>query len=283
MTSPSDIRPRKGQLIHLCGAVREHFRRFRRVVRNYRRRVFVGPRGRLRLIRDGALDFSWLEPETRRAPLVIEIGANSGQDTLRILDFFTRADVLCFEPDPRAIKSWRATVTSPRADLFPLAIGQECGETTFYQSQGLPPGATEEDFPEGWDLSGSIIAPKNHTIIHPWSDFTSGIRVRVETLDSVATKFLAGQREVRFPVGLIWADVQGAERQLIAGARRTLEATQYFYTEYSNDELYEGQPRLDELEKLLPNFRVARLWANDVLFENKEFRPISKALRWRRS
>lgn len=280
MTSPSDIGPRRGQLIHIGRAVRQHLLRFRQVLRSFRRRVLVGPYGRLRLVRAGALDFSRLGPETRRAPLVIEVGANSGEDTLRILDFFTGAHVLCFEPDPRAIRNWRATVTNPRADLFPLAIGRECGEATFYQSGGLPPGATKEDFPEGWDLSGSIITPKNHTIIHPWSNFTSGIRVRIETLDSVATKFLAGQQEVRFPVGLLWADVQGAERELIAGARQTLEATQYFYTEYSNDELYEGQPRLDELEELLPNFRVARLWANDVLFENKRFRPISKTLRW---
>ena len=58
-------------------------------------------------------------------------------------------------------------------------------------------------------------------------------------------------------IDFIWADVQGAERELIEGGKETLnKKTRYFYTEFSNEELYEDQPTLDEICRLLPNFKI---------------------------
>jgi hypothetical protein len=66
--------------------------------------------------------------------------------------------------------------------------------------------------------------------------------------------------------------VQGAEADLIKGGKRALQHTRYFYTEYSNYELYEGQPRLRSLMKLLPDFAIVARYSNDVLFENKQYK-----------
>lgn len=62
--------------------------------------------------------------------------------------------------------------------------------------------------------------------------------------------------------------MQGAEGDLIAGGSETLARTRYFYTEYSNDEMYEGQPSLAQLVDMLPNFCIFRRYQWDVLFEN---------------
>ena len=41
-------------------------------------------------------------------------------------------------------------------------------------------------------------------------------------------------------IDLIWADVQGAEADLIEGGTEALRRTRYFYTEYNNQELIRG-------------------------------------------
>lgn len=72
-------------------------------------------------------------------------------------------------------------------------------------------------------------------------------------------------------VDFIWADVQGAEIDLINGGRVTLSNTRYLYTEYSNRELYEGQVGLKTLLKSLPEFEVVHRFAHDVLLRNRRF------------
>lgn len=220
-------------------------------------------------IEKGQLGLNYMGSLVPDADLVVEVGANSGQDTRLLLEAFPRAEIWCFEPDPRAIKAWRRNITNPRATLLPIAVGDHSGEVTFHQSDGLPPDVPAEDFPEGWDLSGSIMRPKNHTTVHPWSKFETAISVKGETLDALMENTLEKFSAQQFPIGLIWADVQGAEELLIKGAYQTLKKSRFFYTEYSNEELYEGQVSLGRLISLLPDFRIRRIWTNDVLFENR--------------
>ena len=66
----------------------------------------------------------------------------------------------------------------------------------------------------------------------------------------------------------IWADVQGAESDL-DGAARFLRSSRYFYTEYSNDEWYEGQIKLADLLERLPAFELVRRYPMDALFKNQ--------------
>jgi FkbM family methyltransferase len=112
-----------------------------------------------------------------------------------------------------------------------------------------------------WTYSSSLREPKHHLQRFPVS-FGPTIEVRTLTLDRYCAQ------EGIDGVDFIWADIQGAEAQMIRGARATLSRTRYLYTEYSDDELYEGQASLDEMLGLLPEFRVLELWPDDVLLEN---------------
>jgi 2-O-methyltransferase len=118
------------------------------------------------------------------------------------------------------------------------------------------------EYPEGWDQSGSLRAPKSHKIVWPWVKFESIVAVQVRRLDTWARENGIGT------VDFIWVDLQGAEGDLISGGREALARTRYLYTEYSNDELYEGQPNLVQLMEMLPNFSVLSRYAMDVLFKN---------------
>lgn len=141
-----------------------------------------------------------------------------------------------------------------------MAIGAADARMTLYQSTGAPPGRDEE-FPEGWHLSGSLRPPKAHLDVHPWCKFETTIEVSVQRLDTWA--FSAGISAVDF----IWADVQGAELDLINGGKVTLESTAFFYTEYALQELYDGQVPLDKIQAALPNHRLVQRFQHDALFE----------------
>jgi hypothetical protein len=70
-------------------------------------------------------------------------------------------------------------------------------------------------------------------------------------------------------VDFIWADVQGAESDLILGALQTLSKTDYFYTEFSDDEWYEGQINFQLLSSLLSNFSLVHKFNSDALFRRR--------------
>ena len=198
-------------------------------------------------------------------PVVLDIGANDGEHTQMFLNLFQRANVYSFEPDPRACARYLLRLPRhARAHLVRMAVGAQDGTTMFYSSQGAPSEEWARRLPNGWDLSGSIRRPKAHLVVHPWCSFEP-IRVPVTRLDTWTSQHLPGN------IDFIWADVQGAEGDLIAGGRDTLSRTQYFYTEYSNHELYEGQPTLEQLREMLPGFDVVKVFENDVLFRNRSW------------
>lgn len=201
------------------------------------------------------------------SPVVLDIGAHDGGTTAMFLDIFPGAKVFAFEPDPRAAAKFKARINNhPRAKLFEHAIGAIDGEAEFHVSSGLPPDMTPDNaakyFPQGWDMSGSLHAPKTHTAVWPWCKFERSVTVPVRRLDSWAKEQGVGA------IDFIWADVQGAEGDLIAGAKSTLAKSRFFYTEYSNEEWYAGQPKLAEIVHMLAGFTILRRYEMDVLFKN---------------
>lgn len=198
---------------------------------------------------------------TSHEPIILDIGCNEGDHTRMFLGLFPRARVFSFEADPRPCGRFRKTINSPRVSLFETAVGSLDGVALFHQSDGQAPNV---DKPYSWDLSGSIKKPAGHLQMHPWCRFDMRLPVPITRLDTWAEMFLPGDGHVDF----IWMDVQGAEGDVISGAHNTLSRTLYFYTEYSNLELYEGQPNLEQLKAMLPRFEVARVFQYDVLFRN---------------
>jgi 2-O-methyltransferase len=200
----------------------------------------------------------------RQDPIILDIGTNNGGHTRAFFDLFPYGIIHSFEPDPRCIAKFKANLASyPRAKLHEVAIGAFDGTAEFNASGGQN---TDVNYimPEGWDMSGSLHKPKGHLKTNPSITFDNKFPVTVQKLDSWYSQ--NANRVIDF----IWADVQGAEEDLIRGGIETLQNnTRYFYTEYSNDELYEGQITLSEIEAILTNFRIHTLFGNDVLLENR--------------
>lgn len=215
-------------------------------------------------LEEGELDIAHLPRllGTNR-PVILEIGCNDGFHTRRFVETFPEARIYGFEPDARALRRFAQHETSAQVTLVPVAIGAADGTTRFFASRGAPSPESAARLPEGWDLSGSIRPPKNHLKRAPWCTFDAGSDVPIRSLDSWARE--AGVDRVDF----IWADVQGAESDVVLGGRETLARTRYLYTEYNNEEMYEGQVNLKGLLALLPQFEVLRRYHGDVLLANR--------------
>ncbi len=185
---------------------------------------------------------------------IIEIGANIGQDTKQLLKY--RSIVHAFEPDPRN----EINIQSNNLIVNKLAISNKIGQEQFYLSNRKQ---------SRWTESSSIKTPINHLIKYPYIDFDKVIEVDSITLDKYTN-----QKDIKH-IDFIWCDIQGAEKEMILGAKTSLSFTKYLYIEYSNEELYEDQPNLTTLISLLPGkWNIIEDYGTDILLENITYNPI---------
>jgi FkbM family methyltransferase len=187
--------------------------------------------------------FAYRGPKT-----FVELGAHQGVDTAwmsQIPDVFIHA----FEPDPRNYPASAENVALHRE-----AIADRDGPGRLILSL--------EGWGQEWTHSSSIKQPKNHLHYYPVT-FGDAVDVQLLSLDTFYEQERLGV------IDFIWADIQGAEGEMIRGGGRALANTRYLYTEYSDDELYEDQATLQEILALLPDFRIIELWPEDVLLENR--------------
>jgi FkbM family methyltransferase len=223
-----------------------------------------------RQLRDGKplAEFRQVLP---RRPTIIEIGAHDGSTTEGFRLLFPRARIVAFEPEPRAIAKFKARPLLKGIQLVECAVGAQTGTANFYRSGGWP---SEYAGIDDWDASGSIRTPAAVTVSHPWLRFDEQITVPITRLDDEI------ERQRIDLIDLIWADVQGAEEDLIRGAPNALRRTRYFYTEYADREEYRGQITLSDICDLLADFEVVELFTYDVLFRNKNIPGSGLWRRW---
>ncbi len=177
-------------------------------------------------------------------PIIFEIGANTGQDTY-ILSNIRGSVVHAFECDEKNVLHSMENVIVNRH-----AISDKEGELEFNRSSNSE--------------SGSIKNPKNHLTKYTHITFPEKIKVKSTTLDVYCKK-----NNIEY-IDFLWVDIQGAEEEMILGGTDILPKTKYIYTEYSNDEMYEGQITLKRILELLPDFEVIGYFDFDnVLLRNK--------------
>lgn len=172
---------------------------------------------------------------TRETVTVIELGAHHGNDTVLLYDAAVRpwATYIAVEADPRNIPVLQQRIGERDIQVLHAAIWDEPGMITLHQSEGNHNG------------SSSVREPHLHLQYFPDIEFKSDIQVPALTLDAIATAYNVGL------IDLIWCDIQGAERNMVAGGRKTLERTRWLLTECDRVEMYRGQATRNELIKIL--------------------------------
>lgn len=206
---------------------------------------------------------------------MLELGACDGYHTKQFLDKLVASNrpfvFHAFEPEEANHRTVVSVVWSvfqggfqasgrPREaiQVHKKAIGADCGVKDFYVSGGYRRDASGNVLDHYYG-SSSIREPKNALTAWPDMTFTKST-VEVVSLDSIFANT---------PIDFIWADIQGAEVDMIRGGIDTLKNTRYLYTEYCDGELYEGEIGLKEICTRLHYFDVVEDFGGDVLLKNR--------------
>lgn len=193
----------------------------------------------------------------KKNPVIFEIGCADGKDTEEFLATFNNeVEIHCFEPEPKNISIVESRAFPKNHHLFRGVMSDVDGQIIFNRSR--------TDNPEDLSYSGSIKKPIKHLDYWPQIKFDQQILIDSITLDTYCK-----QKEISL-IDFIWADVQGAEENLISGGKITFQdKVRFFYTEYSNEELYENQSSLSRILDLLgPSWQVLHDFKTDVLLKN---------------
>lgn len=196
-------------------------------------------------------------------PVILECGANDGTDTLRFLKDYLKARVFCFEPDPRNVVNFKKATAeySDRCFLYEVAITDKDDSIQFYQSYGRSSKHPERDHM----YSSTIKGIEPHMKKHPWLKYRKPIQVETMRLDTWL-------KNVSIPfIDFMWADVEGAEEELILGGTEFFKKLHYLYIEYDNHESYGGRITAKDICRLLPNYSLVYKWSNDMLLCNKKW------------
>ena len=162
--------------------------------------------------------------------LVVDVGANVGQYAVELRKEGFRGRILSVEPvaDSCSLLAKRSK-SDPRWDCLNVALGRDEGVCEIHVSENR--------------VSSSVLKMSAlHVEAVPSSQYRFSETVAMCRLDDLVTP-----DQLVAEIIAVKLDVQGYERQVLAGGQRVLAVAAVVETEVSLVELYEGQADLQEM------------------------------------
>ena len=155
--------------------------------------------------------------------VIIDVGANKGQFAIASAHIFPRCKIFSFEPDPDTYYQLVENASAHKNIVcFQTALGDTSGEIEFNRNR--------------YSLSSSILSmTSEHLQAFPKATEKEIITVPLTTLDALAPQLELTKQ------ALLKLDVQGYEKLVIDGARKTLANIEFVALEASFRPLYEGE------------------------------------------
>jgi FkbM family methyltransferase len=195
-------------------------------------------------------------------PLILDVGANTGQSVKRFRKLFPRSVIHSFEPSQRIFNQLKANIADKR-DVYAwnIGVGSSVGKRIFLEN-------VHSDMSSFLELSKC-----------GWGKIEQENTVEVTTVDA----FLGEQRIES--VDILKSDTQGYDFEVIKGAEQSMRQNRIglVYFEFIFSEMYKNLPRFDEVYRHLTdrNYLLVSIyemrhqnnlasWA-DALFVNKEY------------
>jgi FkbM family methyltransferase len=170
-----------------------------------------------------------LHSSVKNLNTVIDVGANIGQFSYRILSYYNKANVYCFEPLPEAYGELvRNFKKNQNVKPFNVCLGSEDGMIDFFVN----------DFSQA---SSALKISENQKSNFPFTKNSKKIIVPVKRLDN-----LIADINMESPV-LLKLDTQGFEKNVLVGCEKILSKVDYLLFETSFIRMYENEPLFDEM------------------------------------
>ena len=189
-------------------------------------------------------------------PLIIEIGAHFGEDTLRLLETFPNAEIHCFEPDSRNYSIFKKVVNNDRVTLYDFALSNKKGKAQFFRSfsnQEIEIVPEKYDFISLKEYRNKKLDGSGASSLKPGFSNTLSEKYYVKTqrFDTWSTDNHIEE------IDFVWIDVQGSERDVIDGMGEMIQQIKYIWMEYGEDQYQDAMTRQQTIELLnLKNFEL---------------------------
>tara|TARA_R110002020_G_scaffold93344_2_gene225241 strand:- start:22861 stop:23559 length:699 start_codon:yes stop_codon:yes gene_type:complete len=197
-------------------------------------------------------------------PIIVEIGAHYGEDSVRFVETFKDAKVYCFEPDPRNIAIFKKHVDDERIKLFEYALSNEEGEAQFYQSFQ---DYEKSDVPEKYDWISYEDYQKHKLNNSGSSSLKEGYEHNLSQTITVKTKRFDNwivENDLT-QIDLAWIDVQGAESMVIQGMSSEITNINFIWIEYGETAYDGGLSRMETIALLgSKGFKILKDFNNDT-------------------
>lgn len=200
--------------------------------------------------------------------IFFEVGVFDGDMSGNFLSFIQKNNRIdnryfAFEPDSRnynkIINNPNFPISKSGVELVKKALHSKTGEFNLFTSSGKAEGNPNE-----YDCCSSLLEPNEVTKLYPFLKFDNEM-VNCITIDDICK-----ERDIEH-IDFIYADIQGAEVEMIKGAKEMMSKVKFMFLEKSDKHrLYGNQPLTDELINVMKenNFEVANDYDCDILFYN---------------
>lgn len=180
-----------------------------------------------------SLDF--ISPYLPSNPLIVEAGAFTGTDSVRIANHWPHAQIHSLEPVPELFSLLRKkTKEYENIISYELGLGTYNGTAQLHLAEK----------PNRITQASSLLPPKERLKESP-IQFNKIIEIPITTLDKWAT-----QNSIDH-IDLLWLDLQGIELDVLKASPHILKKIKAIHIEVATIERYTGQPLYQETKKWL--------------------------------
>jgi FkbM family methyltransferase len=168
-----------------------------------------------------------------RPATVVDVGANTGQFAIAASRIFKAAKIYAFEPIPSCAEKLRVLASdASKIEVYTNAIGDKIDKVDFFVNE--------------YDQASSLLRLNIEGSKH-FRNLREKERISVNiiTLDH----FFKNKTLVK-PV-LLKIDVQGAEKDVVAGGKDTLEKVEFVLMETAFTPMYIGEPSFTEMIEIM--------------------------------
>lgn len=171
--------------------------------------------------------------KTLKCNTIVDVGANKGQFSLLARNCFPDAKIYSFEPLSEPANKFRCVFKDDKnMQLYNLAIGSEKINTNIHVSKSD-------------DSSSLLPITSQQSRLFPGTEEDYMATIEVDLLDNYIDE------KILISPSLLKIDVQGYELEVLNGSKSLLGVFDYVYVECSFIELYEEQPLVDDVLRLL--------------------------------
>jgi FkbM family methyltransferase len=178
------------------------------------------------------------------APIIIEAGAQFGEDSQWMSQFWPRGIIYAFEPSPESfLELQKVAAKNSNIVAIQQALSNEKGEFPFYLAGG----------------ASSLLRPQdsfNADYFH--SDLDRPIMVPVITLDEWAA--INNVDKIDF----LWLDMEGNELNALQGAPNSLKNVKLIYTEVNLQKFWNNCALYDDVKAWMNEHGFVEIWSDIV-------------------